>query len=479
MIPIFKKTLCMLFAGILACGSVTAETNTDRNTAGKSKEQREMMSREFGITDQQGVIIQRLSRIRTQQIDSLNRLRLPDSELKAKREAITDEYYLQISKILTEEQLKWFDVDALKAARSEEVTSLGLSPKMTVQLGKLKSDFKKARTKVITSGMAYSTIRQTLKEIETKYHKEVKSLIGEERYRAWEDFNKSKTERIYMRKHGFTPEQIAAFSPEAFHATETEEIKTLNLSPELALMLGELLISHQEKANLADRQKLSKDEIKAYKEAISQEHHNNVRLLIGEDKYRQWADFVAEKPRRIFMKQHNLKAEQVAGYDIEVFRIIKGEEIKSLNLPPLTALAMGKLKLSHMHELKSLPENKKERKTQRQALEDKYRSDLHQLLGNRKFSAWMEYQNQRIERTYTEKYGFTKHQFEQFKKLENKQAIEILRIKNSAIPKEQKKAKIQEAKERKIKQLEQILSVDQFSKWHKDYLQKEEKRNMR
>lgn len=479
MILMLKKTLHIVCASMLLCGiNINAQSDKYSQTAAKSKEQREMMIREFGITDQQGIIIQQLSRKRTLQIDSLVMSGVTGSELKEQTDAITDEYYLQVSKILTEKELQWFDADALKAARSEEVTSLGLSPRMSVEMGKLKAEFKKSRAQITASGMPYTVTQRNLKELVASYHNKVKSLIGIEHYEAWESFNNSRIERSYIRKYGFTPEQIAAYSPDAFNATQNEEIKMLNLSPETALMMGELIVAYQERVNMLIRQKLSKDETKREKEEITTIHYNNIKMLLGEEKYKLWATYLEEKPRRIFMKQNALTQEQVALYDIDVFRIIKGEDIRSLNLPPLTALKMGELKLTYMRGLKSLPENKKERKAQRQALEEKYRNDLYQLLGNNKFSAWEDYQNKRIEITYREKYGFSKEQFERFQELENMQAIEISKIKNTAIPKDLKKAKIQKAKDKKVQQMKQILSADQFSKWYKDYQQKEEKRNM-
>ncbi len=240
------------------------------NTADSSKEQREMWNKEFGLTEQQGIIIQKLSFKRTRQIDSLNQISMPNDEFLKKRDDITNEYYMNVKAILTEEQKALFNIGALKAARTDEI------------------------------------------------------------------------------------------------------------------------------------------------------------------------------------------------------RILK--------LPPRTAIEMGKLKDAYIKSIEGLPKNKKERRIQKAELEEEYHTNIYNLIGKDKFAVWIKFRETRLERKYIEKYSFTKEQFNLYKEFENKQAIDILKIKNSAIAKEIKKIKIQEIKNRKIKNVEKILSAEQFQKWYSDYIQAEERK---
>lgn len=269
MIPSTKiiANIIICAATMSCCLSVNAQNLETKDTAVKSLEQRKMLTREFGLSDQQGILIQKLSYHRSIHIDSLVQLGLPSKEFLYKREQVTDEYYMKIKGILTEEQLKWFDVNALKAARTDEIRTLGLAPRTAIEMGRL--------------------------------------------------------------KHTFT------------------------------------------------------------------------------------------------------------------------------------------------QNLRQLPENRSERKVRRAELEDKYRNDIYILIGEDKFTAWLNFQDTRLERRYIEKYGFTKEQFRQFQELENRQAVEILKIKNTAMAKERKKARINEVKARKVQGLEKILNAEQFQKWHEDYIRKE------
>ena len=81
-----------------------------------------------------------------------------------------------------------------------------------------------------------------------------------------------------------------------------------------------------------------------------------------------------------------------------------------------------------------------------------------------------------LKRLLKNKYRFTDEQFEQYKRIENKKAVDIYTIKKSAISAAEKKTKIQAVKEWKIEQMQKILSAEQFEKWHSDYLRAEQNR---
>ena len=201
-----------------------------QDTSKESLKQREMMIREFGITDAQAIQIQKFSFIRSRQIDSLNKLRLSPKELAEQRESVTDIYYAKVISILTPEQVKAYPVDALKAARTNEITGLELSPRMSVKLGLLKADYEKALKNLPENKRERKNARQNL---ESKYACSVKSLIGDDKFNEWMAFRNSKLERVFMNNFGFTKEQFLKYQElENMQAVEIMKIRSLAIPKE-------------------------------------------------------------------------------------------------------------------------------------------------------------------------------------------------------------------------------------------------------
>lgn len=105
------------------------------------------------------------------------------------------------------------------------------------------------------------------------------------------------------------------------------------------------------------------------------------------------------------------------------------------------------------------------------------RNKLKALLGEEKFVQWLNFKNSTLERKYKTKYGVTTKQFNKYKAIENKMAIDILTIKKSAIPIAAKTEKNLIVKNAYIESMRLLLSPTQFEKWHTDYLKAEQKHN--
>lgn len=375
------------------------------------------------------------------------------------------------------EQLKQkYGPSAIKAARSEEIALLMLDPYTSVEMGKLKVEYNKSIKELNLTGKTEMEINAEKKRLTQHYHARLKLLIGEEKYAQRQHYVEYKVERKYMKKYGFSADKIATYSHEAFKATKTDEIKSLELSPEIAIMLGELIVSYKTEQERIKKSGTTPESIKSALRFLSESHAKNVRILIGEDKYHIWKDYVDDSPRRAYAKKHGLPIECLDKYSIDAIKIATCQEVKHLSLSPIDALEMCEIKIAYKKSMQGVSPEHPEWKIKKQELKKEYHRSLRQLLGDEKFTQWTEYQNRALERKCTEKYGFTLEQFKKYQDLENRQAVTILRIKSSAMPKDEKRRRIQEAKEEKIESLRQILPAEQFDKWHKAYMENEERK---
>ena len=208
------------------------------------------------------------------------------------------------------------------------------------------------------------------------------------------------------------------------------------------------------------------DRIEALKARnLSEQRYREEREIITDEYYRKVAGI--------------LSPEQRAKFDPEAFKAARSGEIARLKLSKTKAIQMGALKADYEAKRKELTDRDlpaRDQKSQSEILEKNYRADVKRLIGDEKFAEWIAFKNTELERKYKNKYRFTDEQFEQYKRIENKKAVDIYTIKKSAISAAEKKTKIQAVKEWKIEQMQKILSAEQFEKWHSDYLRAEQNR---
>lgn len=182
-----------------------------------------------------------------------------------------------------------------------------------------------------------------------------------------------------------------------------------------------------------------------------------------------------------YMKIYNiLTPEQQALFDMETYKAARTGEVQNLKLSPKQALAMGKIKVEYTKSVTALNEQSlpaREKKSAKNELDRKYRNDLKVLLGNTKFAEWQQYKDTEHVRRFKQNFGFTDEQYKKFVDLENAQAVTLLKIKNSAMPFDEKEREIAAAKNIKVEALREILSAESFDKWYEYYLRKERKHN--
>lgn len=173
-----------------------------------------------------------------------------------------------------------------------------------------------------------------------------------------------------------------------------------------------------------------------------------------------------------------LTPEQRAQFRPEAYKAVRTDEIKGLNLPREKALEMGGLKAGYEARIAALNAESitpKERKSQKELLDKEYRDKLRELLGAEKYAEWLHFKNTALERKYKTRYGFTTAQFNKYKEIENKTAVDLFAIRQSAKPADEKATKTEAVKESKVESLRAILPSGQFEKWYADYMRTEQK----
>ena len=263
---------------------------------------------------------------------------------------------------------------------------------------------------------------------------------------------------------------------------------------------------------------LSQIQKKTQIQQIVDQYHNQVKSILPIDKHREY-DRIQEKQKlqdqnvKTILKEYRIEFRKlenitrIEGYakqapirqkyvqllcvyipveeaeqqirQVDIKRISRMHEISDLKLPKEQALEMADMKLSYQRQLLELDEQNlpnREKRTQREKIKNDYYSRVRALMGDVKYAQWVTFQNTSHERKYKKRFGFTQAQYEKYKEIENKKAIDILKIKRSAIPPAEKQLMIQTVKDAKVEKLQKILLPEQFEKWYKKRLLSEAKR---
>lgn len=155
--------------------------------------------------------------------------------------------------------------------------------------------------------------------------------------------------------------------------------------------------------------------------------------------------------------------------------------IKQLKLSKAKRLKMGELRLRYENRQLALRNQNlptKERKAKLKEYKTGFRDKIKKHIGSVKYAQWIAYKAGSHQRHYKKTFGFTPEQYNQYKEIENKKAVRIMRIRKSAIPKEQKAAKIESVRQAKIESLRNILDGAQFDKWYTVYCKKQQKQHV-
>lgn len=187
--------------------------------------------KKYGVTQEQENKIKKFSKQRSVSIDSLAALNLPVNVYRQQRDSVTDIYYERVQSILTPAQREKFSSAAFKAARSREIKILNLSVDKEIAMGALKSKYEKSMKSL--DGLPKKEIKAQRIAIEVDYKKELRSLLGDEKYGEWLSYKEGATERKFKNRFGFTDRQYEQYKAiEKWQAVQVMIIKSTANSPE-------------------------------------------------------------------------------------------------------------------------------------------------------------------------------------------------------------------------------------------------------
>ncbi len=185
----------------------------------------------YGVTQEQEDMINRLSRRRSDMIDSLSALGLPPHAYRSQRDSVTDIYYQQVRSVLTPEQQLRFNPEALKAARTGEVKALNLPVETEIAMGALKAG--REQSMQAADALPHKEAKVRRAAVEADYRRELRLLLGEEKYGEWLAYKNGATERKFKTEFGFTDEQFERYKTiERREAVQVAAIKSVAMSPE-------------------------------------------------------------------------------------------------------------------------------------------------------------------------------------------------------------------------------------------------------
>ena len=200
------------------------------------------------------------------------------------------------------------------------------------------------------------------------------------------------------------------------------------------------------------------------------------RLNLPTEEFRDKREAVTDEYyRKIFAI---LTPEQQKLFDLDAFKAARTGEVTVLKLPAMKAVEMGRIKAAYVKDVKAVEDKRlqsREYKAAKTELDKKYRSDLKTFLGEKKFAEWVSYKDSENERRFKKTFGFTDEQYKKYIALENQQAIDILKIKNSGLSADERSRKIADAKKKKVTAMKEMLPEDVFNKWNEYYQRKENK----
>lgn len=155
--------------------------------------------------------------------------------------------------------------------------------------------------------------------------------LPQDEYRRQRD---SVTDIYYERvRTVLTPEQQARFNPEALKAARAGEVKILKLPVEKEIAMGALKAEYEKSLKATDGQPYK--EMKAQRAAIEAEYRENLRGLLGEEKYGEWLKYKNGATARKFKNQFGFTESQYEQYKgIEKWQAVQILVIKNTAVSP-------------------------------------------------------------------------------------------------------------------------------------------------
>lgn len=150
-------------------------------------------------------------------------------------------------------------------------------------------------------------------------------------------------------------------------------------------------------------------------------------------------------------------------------KVSRFKEIKRFPWNEEKKKQLARYRIHHLQQIEKLKSSQlphREVRKKKKAIDRNYYTKVKNCLGDVRYAQWKRFHATAFERRCKKQYQFTEKQWEQFKNIKNETAGTRLKIRQSKLPKDQKKMKVKEALAQEDENIREMLSVEQYSKWH-------------
>lgn len=147
----------------------------------------------------------------------------------------------------------------------------------------------------------------------------------------WNKFMYESPKLTFMKKHRLTPNEVIHFHINAFIYAGDDETRHLQLPPLIALQMGGLRNEYfAALKNLPDSRSFGK----SIRWDIEEDFRQSLKDLIGDEKFIEWFNYMADKVKRKFKKEYDFTDEHFQIYqNLENRQTIDIQKIQNSAMP--------------------------------------------------------------------------------------------------------------------------------------------------
>lgn len=290
-----------------------------------------------------------------------------------------------------------------------------------------------------------------------------------------------KTDMQLIAKYGFTPSQLRQYKairkesrsqikqmkdsnlPKAEKALKIREIRNNDLQNIQNILNSEQwTVFSSERIKDCQRNKKVRGVIKNYKKELRE-----LRKQSSDVPSRMLRNKLRGKCKRELLAYLDEKQANKTMRKINIVRISKSKEFKTLSLNKSEKKALASNKLKHQRQIRQLRIKNtplSQIRNKRKPIDEIYLDQIKAQIGNERFVRWTKHHNGSFERRCREEFNFTEKQLSQFKDIKNTTALAKFKVNHSRLTNEQKKVKIDELRIQQNNEIKKILTQEQYRK---------------